>query len=173
MLPACEYALTLNELRQSHLVMEQGNPSPTWDTVWRGQLVNNLEILANQLWQAGVSEIFVDGSFVEDKDHPGDIDGYFVVDRDQLVGRRLERELNRLAPDPIWTWEWSKRRTPPGGGKPQLPMWLKYRVELFPHFAGLPSGITDEFGNALTFPAAFRKSRQFQPKGIVQLVRET
>jgi hypothetical protein len=33
--------------------------------------------MVGQLWEAGISEIFVNGSFVEDKDHPGDIDGYF------------------------------------------------------------------------------------------------
>ena len=53
--------------------------------------------------------------------------------------------------------------------KAQLPMWHQYRVELFSHVLGLPSGIRDPFGNDLEFPAAFRVSRQFTPKGIIVL----
>lgn len=171
-LPVGDYLLTLTELRQSHLVTGVGNPSTSWDQVWRTQLVDNLAILANQLWTIGITEIFIDGSFVENKDHPGDIDGYFVIDPARLSGRRLERELNQLDPHQVWTWDWKKRVTLPTGGKPQLPMWIQYRVELFPHFPGLYSGIRDQFGNELTFPAAFRKSRQHQPKGIIALRQE-
>jgi len=29
-----------------------------------------LEILTRQLWQVGIREIYADGSFAEDKDHP-------------------------------------------------------------------------------------------------------
>jgi hypothetical protein len=41
----------------------------------------------------------------------------------------------------------------------QLPMWHRYRVELYPHLPQ-PGGIKDEFGNDLHFPAAFRKCRR-------------
>src|SRR5215212_5740764 len=57
----------------------------------------------------------------------------------------------------------------------QLPMWHRYRVELYPHYVDLPialqrTGIRDEFGNDLHFPAAFRKSRrEHKPKGIVKI----
>jgi hypothetical protein len=102
-----------------------------------------------------------------------DIDGYFVVAPSRLAGRRLEVELNRLDPHRVWTWSHLARVVPPEGGKPQLPMWMRYRVELFPHFPGLSSGIPDEFGNPLTFPAAFRKSRAHRPKGILALRQET
>lgn len=37
----------------------------------------------------------------------------------------------------------------------------------------MPSGIKDEFGNDLPFPAAFRKSRrEHKPKGKVKIRRE-
>lgn len=170
-LPVGDYLLSLDDLRQSHLVTGEGNPSPAWDSAWRARLVDNLEVLANQLWAVGVSEIFIDGSFVENKDRPGDIDGYFVTSAAQMAGRQLERELNRVAGQSVWTWNWNQRIRPPSGGKPQLPMWHQYHVELFPHFAGMYSGITDQFGNEVNFPAAFRKSRLFQPKGIVCLSR--
>ncbi|MGV8122695.1 MAG: hypothetical protein AB2L14_23285 [Candidatus Xenobiia bacterium LiM19] len=51
-------------------------------------------------------------------------------------------------------------------------MWHKYRVELYPHFGQL-SGIRDEFGNDLQFPAAFRKTRGASPlqKGIVKIIK--
>lgn len=76
-LPVGDYELTLDELRHSHLVTGQDNPSENWDVQWRYELVMNLTVMAQQLWQVGVSNIFVDGSFVENKDHPNDIDGYF------------------------------------------------------------------------------------------------
>jgi hypothetical protein len=67
--------------------------------------VNNLEILTRQLWQVGIREIFADGSFAEDEDkeHPNDIDGYFVCDLRELYSGELERKLNLLDPSKIWT----------------------------------------------------------------------
>jgi hypothetical protein len=50
-------------------------------------------------------------------------------------------------------------------------MWHRYRVELYPHYPGLLSGIRDQFGNNLPFPSAFRLSRrEYKPKGIVKIV---
>ncbi len=163
--------MTLNQLVKSSLVRGPRGErrSPHWDTAWRARLVESLAILAADLEMVGVSEIFVNGSFVEAKDHPLDIDGYFVCDRVRFLSGRLERELNQVAAKPCWTWESADRRPVPGLGW-KLPMWIEYRVELFPHF-GQGTGIVDRFGNELTFPAAFRLSRTGQPKGIVKLVR--
>jgi hypothetical protein len=169
LLPVGDYALTFTKLRQSHLVTGAGNLSPTWDTPWRATLIDNLETMAEQLWAVGITRIVVDGSFVEDKDHPGDIDGYFECDLAALTSGRLTAALNALDPHQVWTWDWRQRRAAPGSVKKQLPMWHQYRVELYPHAPGLMSGIADEFGNELEFPAAFRKSRQHQAKGIILL----
>jgi len=77
-----------------------------------------------------------------------------------------------MRPDKIWTWDPASRRPDPNSTKRQLPMWHQYRVELYPHFPGLMSGICDPFGNELEFPSAFRLSRRaYRPKGIVQIVR--
>lgn len=51
-------------------------------------------------------------------------------------------------------------------------MWVKYRVELYPHLHNsmFPTGIKDKAGNDLQFPSAFRQSRHnFSPKGIIQI----
>src|SRR2546426_2215505 len=61
-LPPGDYSLTLDELRQSFLVKERPD-APNWDHRWRAGLVDNLEVLVRQLWQVGVDEIFIDGSF--------------------------------------------------------------------------------------------------------------
>ena len=54
--------------------------------------------------------------------------------------------------------------------KRQLPMWHAYRVELYPHVAGLIAGV-DEHGNELEFPAFFRQSRaDGSANGIVRIV---
>lgn len=171
LLPVGDYVLTLGQLARSRLV--RGAPgqkrSPDWDADWRSELVENLAILAAELELVGIHEIFINGSFVEEKDHPNDIDGYFVCDRERFLSGQLERELNRVAAKPCWTWENDDRHPVPGHGW-KLPMWIDYRVELYPHF-GQETGIVDRFGNELTFPAAFRLSRTGQPKGIVKLVR--
>ena len=170
-LPPGDYELSIPELRTSVLVRgpQDRQSHRNWDTSWRGKLVDNLEILVMQLRQVGISEIFIDGSFAEDKDHPNDIDGYFVCDFKQFISGDLQRELNTLDPHKAWTWDPRSRRSYRGYPKKQLPMWHIYRVELYPHY-GQPAGITDQFGNELTFPSAFRISRRNDsPKGIIKI----
>jgi hypothetical protein len=169
LLPPGDYELTLDELRASSLVTGNGVGSSTWDARWRATLVENFAVLVEQLWRVGVRDIFADGSFVEDKDHPNDIDGYFVCDLKVLASGELERELNLLDPHKVWTWDPRDRRPFRGYPKKQLPMWHQYRVELYPHYGQL-SGIRDPFGNELEFPSAFRLSRRDgRPRGIVKI----
>lgn len=173
LLPPTDYELSLDELRQSILVSGP-NPVayPSWDKPWRERLVNNLEVLTRQLWQVGISEIFADGSFAEDKEHPNDIDGYFECDLKELMTGELERKLNLLDPSKVWTWDPASRKPYRGYPKKQLPMWHRYRVELYPHVPGLGigSGILDKYGNELEFPSAFRQCRRNgKPRGIVKI----
>ncbi|MGM8216470.1 DUF6932 family protein [Bacillaceae bacterium W0354] len=107
LLPPGDYELTIDQLRKSLLVIGPQNNS-MWDTEWRAYLVNQLEIMVKQLWNVGVNEIFIDGSFVENKAHPNDIDGYFECDVKKLP--TLIRELNIQEPDKIWTWDSQTRR---------------------------------------------------------------
>jgi hypothetical protein len=126
-----------------------------------------------RLWQVGVTAVFIDGSFAEDKDHPNDIDRYFECDLEQLGSGALERELNLLDPHKVWTWDPATRRPYRGYPKKQLPMWHQYRVELYPHVRGLPSGIRDRHGHELEFPSAFRQSRRDgRQRGIVKVMQE-
>lgn len=169
-LPVGDYELTLAQLAESRLVSGEGVGSLSWDADWRGVLVERLRILAAQLRQVGVAEIYVDGSFVDDKDHPNDIDGYFVCDRDYYLSGQLQQDLNLIDPHKCWTWDPAERKRYRGYPKWQLPMWHFYRVELYPHVPGLLTGIQDEFGNDLEFPAAFRRSRRDgKQRGIVKL----
>jgi len=174
LLPPNDYELSLDGLRQSILVSGPGDPVgyPSWDQPWRERLVNNLEILTEQLWQVGIREIFADGSFAEDKDHPNDIDGYFECGLKELMTGELERKLNLLDPSKVWTWDPASRKPYRGYPKKQLPMWHRYRVELYPHVPGLGigSGIVDKYGNQLEFPSAFRQCRRNgKPRGIVKI----
>ena len=158
--------MTFSQIQGSILV--QG-ASSTWDVKWRSSLVENLKILVSHLWKQDIHEIYVNGSFVEDKDHPNDIDGYFNCDINTFS--LLQSNLQKM--DPCWTWDPSQRVRIQGSSKAQLPMWHKYHVELYPHFAGLMSGIRDEFGNDQPFPAAFRKTRGNPRirKGIVKIIK--
>jgi hypothetical protein len=172
LLPPGDYEVSLAELRVSVLVAGPADMEayPNWDRAWRRHLLDNLEILVKQLWQVGITDIFIDGSFAEDKDHPNDIDGYFVCDLMRLASGDFQRELNLLDPHKVWTWDPASRRPYRGYPKRQLPMWHQYRVELYPHFTGLLSGIRDEHGNELEFPSAFRRSRRDgKPRGIVKV----
>ncbi len=172
LLPPGDYEVGLAELKASPLVLGPDEPCewPDWDTAWRERLVENLGVLAGQLWEVGVTEIYADGSFAEDKLHPNDIDGYFVCDLKRLSSGDLQRELNLLDPHKVWTWDPATRRSYRGYPKKQLPMWHQYRVELYPHVPGLACGIKDQLGHELEFPSAFRQSRRDgRPRGIVKL----
>ena len=88
----------------------------------------------------------------------------------RVASGELQSELNLLDPHKVWTWSPASRRRYRGFPKLQLPMWHQYRVELYPHYNQF-SGITDNFGNPLEFPAAFRRSRRDgKPKGIIKLL---
>lgn len=172
LLPPGDYEVSFEELRHSTLVAHHADRPETWDSLWREQLVNNLEVLTRQLWAVGVRDVYADGSFAEDKDHPNDIDGYFVCDLQPLMTGELVRELNLLNPHKVWTWDPASRKPYRGYPKKQLPMWHQYRVELYPHVPGLGigCGIFDRFGNELEFPSAFRQCRRNgKLRGIVKL----
>lgn len=174
-LPAGDYEMTIEQLYESNLVKGPADLGlrGNWDVLWRNRLVENLAVMVDQLRQVGVTEIFVDGSFVQDKDHPNDIDGYFVCSLKDLVSGELQRKLNLLDPHKIWTWDPDSRRPYRGYHKKQLPMWHQYRVDLYPHYGQL-SGICDDWGHELEFPSAFRRSRGGgQPRGIVKIVGGT
>lgn len=108
LLPPGDYLMTFSDLKTSLLVT--GPAGVSWDQAWRLKLVEKLEIMVNQLWTVGITEIFINGSFVEMKPHPNDIDGYFVTDILRVATRDLERDLNRLEPDKIWTWAPASRK---------------------------------------------------------------
>ncbi len=172
LLPPGDYHATFDELRQSILV--GGAAGIDWDSDWRAYLVDQAELLVRQLWQIGVQEIFLDGSFAEDKAHPNDVDGYFECDVRELATGNLQRKLNLLDAHKIWTWDQRSRRAASGTTKKQLPMWHVYRVELYPHTPLVTSGIVDEHGIDLPFPAAFRRHRPTgKRKGIVKIVRSS
>ena len=174
-LPPGDWDLSFGDLRASYLVKGPGEDCPNWDAGWRAVLVDNLETLVRELWEAGIDEVFVDGSFVEDKEHPNDIDGYFECDWQRLVSGELQDALNQQDPHRIWSWDPAERRPYRGYPKMQLPMWHQYRVELYPHTPGLIAGV-DHRGHALEFPSWFRLSRRPLPsgeeeKGIVKIRR--
>jgi hypothetical protein len=98
LLPPGDYPMSISTLRASYLVTGDGVKSATWNAEWRALLVDNLAIMVGQLWQVGIEDIFVAGSFVEEKDHPNDLDGYFVCDLPFYAGGQLEQALNALEP---------------------------------------------------------------------------
>jgi hypothetical protein len=163
-----DFALTFDQLEASILVLKSGRGP--WDEEWRHRLVRMAKVLVTQLWQVGIEEIYLDGSFVERKPHPNDIDGYFVCEVDQFFDVQLP-QLETL--DNCWTWDEDRLRFAADTAKPQLPMWHKYRTELYPHYAELSaSGIKGPTGEDLTFPDAFRRRRDdFQPKGLIRMIQ--
>ena len=162
LLPPDDYPFSIDQLRTSHLVTGAGNPSTAWDARWRLHLVNNLEIIVMQMWEVGLTEIFADGSFVQDIDHPSDIDCYFVCDSKRLDS--VLPLLNANDSDGVWTCD-RDRRIPAPPKEPQLPMFIKYGIEMWPHPAMK--------GDARTiFPKYFRQDRETKrPKGIVKIIR--
>jgi len=76
LLPPGDYVLTIEEMKRSMLVQgPKGKRRPRgWNVGWRMQLVENLGILVRQLRAVGITEIFADGSFAENKAIPNDLD---------------------------------------------------------------------------------------------------
>lgn len=172
LLPPGDHVATFDELRASSLALGPPGRTGEWDAEWRRYLIDQAEVLVRQLWSVGIEDVFLNGSFVEDKAHPNDIDGYFAVDARRVASGELERRLNEIDPHAIWTWDQAARRPYRGYVKKQLPMWHAYRVELYPHYDQF-SGITDAHGIPLTFPSAFRTVRlTHQQKGIIRLVAD-
>jgi hypothetical protein len=168
LLPAGDYSVTFDQIRSSHLVVGDGS-SATWDAEWRRTLVDHCEVLVKELWANGVTTVVLDGSFVESKDRPSDIDGYFECDIRELAS--LVERLNRGDDARLWDWNPNRRTVDIATGKWQLPMWHRYHVELYPH-VGLPSGITDRHGHPQLFPASFRQQRgTYEPKGVLIVVQ--
>src|SRR5699024_12743632 len=93
-----------NELRQSFLIKGE-NDLHVWDEQWIIYLIDQLEILVQELWKVEVDQIFIDGSFVENKAHPNDIDGYFECDLMEFAIGKLDRKLIALNYTNIWTWD--------------------------------------------------------------------
>ncbi|MEX0661208.1 MAG: hypothetical protein WD381_05545 [Balneolaceae bacterium] len=172
LLPKGDYEFTFKQLRNSIFVKGlKRNAILNWDEKWRAHLVNQAEILVKQLWDIGITEIWLDGSFAEAKPHPNDIDGYFECDISEFASGHIQRELNKRDPHKIWRWDTSSRKSYRRYVKKQLPMRHTYRVELYPHY-GQNSGITDKHGNAEMFPAAFRKNRtNNKEKGIIKIIK--
>lgn len=52
LLPPADYELTLDELRESLLVVGPGADYPNWDVAWRRLLVDNLGILPSAFRQS-------------------------------------------------------------------------------------------------------------------------
>ena len=123
LLPVGDYPMTLADLRACYLVTGKGVQSSTWDAAWRGQLVDNLEILVRQIWQVGVDRIVISGSFVEDKDDPIDIDGSFAVDLRYLASGRPESDLSALDPHKVWTGDPASRQPDHTSAQLQLLIW--------------------------------------------------
>ncbi len=178
LLPQGNYSITFALLRRSFLVCGRegengGGCISGWDNLWREHLVDNLEVLSAPLRKIGVGELWIAGSFVENKAHPNDLDGFFECHPSKFLLGEWERELVEASgfdgASEVWTWNEVAKTATADGLTRKLPMWHRYRVELFPHYSGLLTGLSDRYGRSLSIPAAFRLSRELMPKGIIRL----
>src|SRR3954468_21900885 len=115
LLPPGDYQMSFREIRSSILV-KGPKASKSWGHAWRRKLLGNLETMVDQLVSVGIADVFVDGSFVEEKDVPNDIDGYFVCEAARWESGELPNRLLKL--DSAWTWELSSRQPFGGYAKP-------------------------------------------------------
>jgi hypothetical protein len=168
LLPMGDHHLTIEQLRRSPLVVGPGASHPDWNVPQRRRLVDNLEVVVGQLWRVGVTSICIGGSFVEDRNYPYDIDGYFYCDFDQFRSGELQERLNRLDPPGAWDWDPRSRR-PDSRGKLQYPLWHRYHIDLYPNH-GQGTGVFDESFNEMNFYALMRWSpRVGRARGAIQL----
>ena len=109
-------------------------------TAQRKALMEGLERAVETLGEAGVGRIWIDGSFVTDKEEPNDIDGCWEYSK--------QVDLSKI--DPVFLAE-SRR-----------PMKEKYGVEFFP-------ACVIETASGLPFPKFFQVNRDGNPKGILMV----
>ncbi len=173
LLPEGDYVLSLDQLRKSTLVAGPDPGNDSWDVEWRGLLVANLAIIVRQLWEVGITEIYADGSFAEERAHPNDIDVYFECELKYFASGELENKLNAIDPERSWTWDDERRRHDENTGKGQLPMWWAYRIEAWPDYGQGSTVIHPITKKEMTHPELFRISRiGGTPKGIIKIVHE-
>lgn len=167
-LPAGIYPVTISELLKSPLVAGRSHASQ----LWRTALLHNLAHLVRQLWQTGIADTFLAGSFTADTDYPNDIDGFFLCSTATWATGAMERQLNQLNGEKIWNWDEADLVLDPRSGKLQLPMWHRYRVELYPHPVefGDWNDDTSPLVEFAGLPRAFSRLRSTgEPRGIVRL----
>jgi hypothetical protein len=118
----------------------------------RRWLLKGLRSAVEAFWAAGISDIYIDGSFCTEKPDPGDIDGYWVQPDDGVYDRLdpywLDFELVLVPYLRKWKWR----------------MWADHGVEFFIHPAMRPSP-------EMEFPDFFRRGREGQPRGLIQVVK--
>lgn len=119
----------------------------------RRWLLKGLRTAVSAFRQAGIEEIYIDGSFCTAKPDPEDIDGYWVEPDSGIYGRL----------DPYWL-----DFTPvflPRVGKYKWRMWADHGVEFFIHPAMQAAPST-------SFAEFFRKSRDGRQRGVIRIIRE-
>lgn len=127
-LPEGEFKVSLEKIRAS---FGDGNPT-------RKKLMLGLEQACENFKNAGVKNIWINGSFITTKEQPNDIDGCWEYS-DRV-------NLNRL--DPVFLME------------SRIPMKEKYGLEFFP--ACFIEGDT-----GVPFPKFFQTNRNGEAKGIL------
>lgn len=125
-----DHALAMAELMESVLV-KGPEPLPAgWDEAHRYWLVTNLATLVGHLQTAGITEIWIGGSFASTAPRPGDIDGYFIRPPAMVRDGSLLRTLTKL--EPAWGWGPYDRKWSDEQQTKKLDIWHQYRVELMP-----------------------------------------
>lgn len=117
----------------------------------RHQLIASLELAVRWLFDAGVTDLRIDGSFVTEKPEPGDIDGFWVMDDNVRLSEIPPILLDfSTVPDPA-------------SGKLKFPMWFQLGIELYVHplMGGFQAGDLPEF---------FSHSRDGIPRGYIQVL---
>jgi hypothetical protein len=124
-------------------------------TVRRARLFANLRIVVEQLWDAGVVEVCIDGSFCTLTPIPNDIDGYWIYVKNL--------DVNKLDPVLLQVGTFV---TDPSSGEPVRPMKLRYGVEFFVH------PIHRATSDGLSYPEFFSRSRDGIARGLVRILKE-
>ena len=133
-LPPGEHAVTLSTVQRRF-----GR-----STARRKALMEGLEQAAENLGKAGVDRIWIDGSFITDKEEPNDIDGCWEYSE--------QVDLSKI--DPVFLAE------------SRLPMKEKYGIEFFP-------ACVIEAASRLPFPSFFQVNRDGESKGILVVSMKT
>jgi hypothetical protein len=154
-----EHDVTIDQLRSGILVTGPTPRGSGWDADHRSLLVDRLEAWLPKIWLSGARFVVVDGSFVEEKGRPSDLDAYFVYSTRSALLHGVQFLRTNAPPG------YFDKRTSDEAGHD-----LMRREQLLDFFWCCDEEPPKKRSDVRTY---FASTRSGDPKGVIRIVKES